>query len=229
MRERPKPKSPRIDAKAVVRAGLEILDEEGLERVTLRQIASKLGVQAPALYWHFKDKSDIIDDMAQAILKDGGFEDLAFPSDKNAWAEWLTHTARSLRQSMLSHREGGRIVAGASFRSKAMMRLKTRSTQVLNEAGFDLLHASLASETVINYVWGYVIEEQALPPELESNPKFFEQFIPRSKEDPEWKIIEDVNNQRNKWTGEELFDWGLQVIIDGLRSSINGPGFSGKM
>ena len=47
MRERPNPKSPRIEPEAVVRAGLEILDAEGLERVTLRQIASKLGVQAP--------------------------------------------------------------------------------------------------------------------------------------------------------------------------------------
>jgi TetR/AcrR family transcriptional regulator, tetracycline repressor protein len=224
MRERPKPKAPRIDAEAVVRAGLEILDEEGLERVTLRQIASRLGVQAPALYWHFKDKSDIIDDMAQAILKDGGFEDLVVPSDKNAWADWLINTAHSLRKAMLAHREGGRIVAGASFRSKAMMRLKTRSTQVLNQAGFDLLHASLASETVINYVWGYVIEEQTLPPELESHPDFIEHFIPRSKEDPDWKMIEDVMDQRKRMTGEELFDWGLQVIIDGLRSTLDGAG-----
>jgi TetR/AcrR family transcriptional regulator, tetracycline repressor protein len=223
MRERPKPKGPRIEPEAVVRAGLEILDEEGLERVTLRQIASRLGVQAPALYWHFKDKSDIIDDMAQAILKDGGFEDLVVPLDKNAWTGWLTDTAHSLRHAMLSHREGARIVAGASFRSKAMMRLKTRSTQVLNEAGFDLLHASLASETVINYVWGYVIEEQALPPELDSDPNFIKLFISRSKEDPDWKMIEEVNKQRNERTGEELFDWGLQVIIAGLRSSINSP------
>ncbi len=154
-----------------MRAGLEILDEEGLDNITLRKIASKLGVQAPALYWHFKDKSDIIDDMAQAILKEGGIEDLVAPSDKDAWADWLTRTAHMLHKAMLSYREGGRIVAGATLRSKAMMNLKITSTQVLNDAGLDLLHASLASETVIDYVWGYVIEEQAGgAPEVGSGP-----------------------------------------------------------
>ncbi len=49
-----------------------VLDEEGLDDVTLRKIASKLGIQDPTLYWHFKNKSDLIDDMAEAILKDGG-------------------------------------------------------------------------------------------------------------------------------------------------------------
>ncbi len=220
MRERPNPKSPRIEPEAVVRAGLEILDAEGLERVTLRQIASKLGVQAPALYWHFKDKSDIIEDMAQAILKDGGFEDLTVPKDASAWAGWLTQTAHSLRRAMLSHREGARIVAGASFRSNAMVRLKTTSTQVLYGAGFDILHASLASETVTNYVWGYVIEEQELPPESDTVP-LHKAVATRSKVYPEWKMIEDIMDHRKELTGEEQFDWGLQVIINGLKLSLD--------
>ncbi|HEY3419038.1 MAG TPA: TetR/AcrR family transcriptional regulator C-terminal domain-containing protein [Methanomassiliicoccales archaeon] len=226
MRERSNPKAPHLEPEAVVRAGLEILDEEGLERVTLRQIASRLGVQAPALYWHFRDKSDIIDDMAQAILKDCGFEDLTAPPDKDAWAEWLAVTAHSLRQAMLSHREGARIVAGATFRSKAMVRLKTISTQVLNDAGFDLLHASLASETVINYVWGYVIEEQSQPPEPGSGLEQEEIIESKSEQFPEWKMIGEVIDQRKKMTAEELFDWGLYVIIEGLRISLNRSGFS---
>ena len=222
MRERRSPKSPRIEPEAVVRAGLQILDEAGLEQVTLRQIASKLGVQAPALYWHFKDKSDIIEDMAQAILKEGGFEDLTVPTDPSAWSEWLTQTAHSLRRAMLSHREGARIVAGADFRSGAMVRLKTTSTQVLNGAGFDLLHASLASETVTNYVWGYVIEEQTMPPGSKADPTSLRDSVrSRSQKNPEWKLIEEIMDHRNEMTDEEQFDWGLQVIIDGLKLSLD--------
>jgi len=221
MRNRPNPKNPHIEPEAVVRIGLEILDAEGLERVTLRQIASRLGVQAPALYWHFKDKSDIIDDMAQAILKDGGIEDLVLPDDKSAWAEWLTQTAHSLRRTLLSHREGARIVAGASFRSKAMVRLKTISTQVLNEAGFDLLHASLAEETVIDYVWGYAIEEQANIPTKPIDLSLAMSVTSRSEIDPEWKFVEEVMDERKKLNEEEMFDWGLQAIIDGLKLSLN--------
>jgi TetR/AcrR family transcriptional regulator, tetracycline repressor protein len=223
MRERPSPKNPRIEPEAVVRAGLEILDEEGLDNITLRKIASRLGVQAPALYWHFKDKSDIIDDMAQAILKEGGIEDLVTPSDKSAWADWLTSTTHALHRAMLSYREGGRVVAGATFRSKAMLNLKVTSTRVLHDAGFDLLRASLASETLIDYVWGYVIEEQAAPAPAELGPVFSTEgrMVPQSKEFPEWKMLEEVMDERKELTRDELFDWGLQVIINGLKLSLD--------
>src|SRR5208337_4328776 len=156
-----KAKAPHIEPEAVVRAALEILDAEGLERVTMRKISSKLGVQAPALYWHFKDKRDIIDDMAQAILVQGGLEDIKRPRDPAAWAEWLKETAHAVRRAMVSHRDGGRVVAGASFRAKTLAKLAILTTRVLNEAGFDLLHASLATGTTFDYVWGFVIEEQA--------------------------------------------------------------------
>ena len=171
--------------------------------------------------------------MAQAILKGGGIEDLVAPSDTKAWAEWLTRTAHTLHKAMLSHREGGRIVAGASFRSKAMVNLKTTSTQVLYDAGFDLLHASLASETVIDYVWGYVIEEQAAPPEpgpgtsreggSALRPEEIEGWK-QFEEIPGWKKIKEVMDERNELTGDELFDWGLQIIINGLKVTLKDAG-----
>jgi hypothetical protein len=87
-------------------------------------------------------------------------------------------------------------------------------------AGFDILHASLASETVTNYVWGYVIEEQELPPDSDTVP-LHKAVATRSKVYPEWKMIEDIMDHRKELTGEEQFDWGLQVIINGLKLSLD--------
>ncbi|MDW5564209.1 MAG: TetR/AcrR family transcriptional regulator C-terminal domain-containing protein [Methanomassiliicoccus sp.] len=216
MRERQKTKGPRISPEAAIRAALEVLDEEGLDNVTLRKIASKIGIQAPTLYWHFKNKSDLIDDMAEAILKDGGMYDLQPPKDKNAWTEWLTQTAHTLRRAMLSHRDGGRIVAGASFRSKAMQKLKLTSLQVLHGAGFDHLQSSLGSETITDYVWGYVIEEQANPtvtsgqsPELS--------MMRDTTDSSEMMLMDQTMDEWSKHAPEELFNWGLQTIISGLK------------
>src|ERR1035438_1243274 len=154
-------RTPHIEPEAVVRAALEILDAEGLEHITLRKISSRIGVQAPALYWHFRDKQDITDDMAQAILVQGGVEDIKPPRDSTAWAEWLVETAHVVRRAMVSHRDGGRVVAGASFRARTLENGVMLAINVLKKAGFALLHASLATATTIDYVWGYVIEEQA--------------------------------------------------------------------
>jgi TetR/AcrR family tetracycline transcriptional repressor len=216
-------KAPHIEPEAIVRAGLEILDVGGLEHVTMRQISSKLGVQAPALYWHFRDKQDIIDEMAQTILVQGGLEDVKGPSNAAAWAEWLVETAHSVRRAMLSHRDGGRVVAGASFfRAKSLAKLTILTARVLNEAGFDLLHASLATGTTFDYVWGYVIEEQAGEgPELGLvPPQGQEVAFPFGLDSKDANLMDAVMTERSNLTATEKFDWGLRAIVSGLKSTL---------
>jgi len=216
-----KTKAPHIEPEAVVRAALEILDAEGLEHVTMRQISSKLGVQAPALYWHFKDKRDIIDDMAQAILVQGGLEDIKRPKDPAAWAEWLIETAHAVRRAIVSHHDGGRVVAGASFRAKTLAKLAILTTSVLNEAGFDLLHASLATGTAFDYIWGFVIEEQAGEgPEPEpAPPKGQEVAFPFGLDLMDANLMSAVMTERDRLTATEKFEWGLRAIVSGLQSA----------
>jgi TetR/AcrR family tetracycline transcriptional repressor len=216
MRDHPKPRGPRISPDVVIRAALVVLDEEGLDEVTLRKIASKLGIQAPTLYWHFKNKSDLIDDMAEAILKDGGMSDLLPPKDRNTWAEWLTQTAHSLRKAMIAHRDGGRVVAGASLRSKTMQKLKLTNFRVLHDAGFDSLYALLESDTITDYVWGYVIEEQANPTMTPDHSPSLS-VMRETLEGPDMILMDQIMKEWNKRSPEEVFDWGLQTIVSGLR------------
>ncbi len=218
-------KAPHIEPQAAIRATLEILDAEGLEHVTMRQISSKLGVKPPALYWHFKDKQDIIDDMAQAILVQGGLGDIKRPRDPAAWAEWLIETACAVRRAMVSHRDGGRVVAGASFRAKTLAKLMILTTRVLNEAGFDLLHASLATGLTFDYIWGFVIEEQAgKGPEPEpAPPQGQEVASPFALDLMDEDLLDAVMTERDKLTATEEFEWGLRVIVSGLK-----PAFAEK-
>ena len=216
MRDHPKPRSPRISPDVVIGAALEVLDEGGLDDITLRRIATKLGIQAPTLYWHFKNKSDLIDDMAEAILKEGGMYDLQTPIDRNTWAEWLTQTAHALRQAMIAHRDGGRVVAGASLRSKAIQKLKLANFRVLHDAGFDPLYALLESDAITDYVWGYVIEEQTNPTMTpDHSPELA--LMREALEGPDMMLMDQIMREWNMRSPEELFDWGLQTIISGLK------------
>lgn len=215
-----KTKTPHIQPDAIIKAALEILDAEGLENVTLRHIAAKLNVQAPALYWHFKDKQDITDDMAQAILTNPKLESITEPPNINQWPQWLTDLMHCLRNSLISHRDGGRVVAGASFgRAHALEKILVKITRVLQKAGFDRLHASIAAATTIDYVWGFVIEEQAgTAPEkfisALSNPQEIQSIWNTSEDDA---FLSAIMEEYRKLTPAEIFDWGLQVIINGLK------------
>src|SRR3954467_34536 len=50
-----------ISRNDVVRAAIEVVDDEGLAGLTLRGVAARLGVSAPTLYWHVKDKRHLLD------------------------------------------------------------------------------------------------------------------------------------------------------------------------
>ena len=60
----------RLDRERVVRAALALLDEVGLDGLTLRRLAQDLGVKAPALYWHVASKADLLHEMAVTMLRD---------------------------------------------------------------------------------------------------------------------------------------------------------------
>ena len=220
---------PRLDRDQVVRASLRLLDEVGLEGVTLRRLATDLDVQAPALYWHFKDKQDLTDDMAQAILSNAALDNFTEPADINNWPTWIADLMHCLRNALIAHKDGGRVVAGATYgRAYTLEKIMVGVTRVLEKAGFDKLYAGLAAGTTIDYVWGFVIEEQAGigPPAFAKGlGQFFSRIEPpqdvqsirtNSEDDA---FLNAIMEEYHKLTPAEIFDWGLQVIITGLKST----------
>lgn len=152
-----------VTQQRIIEAALELLKEGGLENLTQRKLALKLDVQAPALYWHFKNKEELIDYMAQAILEQE-FKDIATRPANQPWQEWLIQTMMRLRTAMLAYPEGARVVAGARlYPAIALAKLSDVSIGSLHSAGIDLQTARRIVMTTTTYTFGYVIEEQAAP------------------------------------------------------------------
>ena len=60
----------RIQREQVVAAAWALLDEAGLEGLTMRVLAKALSIQAPSLYWHFPGKQALLDAMADTLIHD---------------------------------------------------------------------------------------------------------------------------------------------------------------
>ncbi len=231
MRQRTVRERPNVSPERVVQTALQLLDAEGIEGVTFRAVAKKLGIQPPALYWHFVNKRDLMDDLAQAILVAGGVDSIQPPENPSEWKEWLGQSARILREALVAHRDGGRIVAGASFfRAKALARFAVVSTGVLKDGGFGLAEASLATATVVDYVWGFVIEEQEGEGPGSPGPSakgadraaiLAERSILESfdSDPPLARLLREAMQERSKLSDGQMFDWGLRVILEGLASA----------
>src|SRR5699024_12691179 len=94
----------------IIQEALQLLNESGLEGVTLRKLASRLNVQAPALYWHFKNKKTMVNEIAEAILQTE-FYDIKERRADESWQDWLNQIFIYMRKALLTKTDGERVLA----------------------------------------------------------------------------------------------------------------------
>ena len=138
------------------------MDEEGLDGVTLRRLAARLGVQAPTLYWHIGNKAELVNELGEAILSPG-LAELPDPAGI-PWRDWLLEAAAHFRGTLLAHRDGARVVAAAQL-SPAMAAFSERAMSVLVEQGEPLRRARLLLLLIERFTLGLVLEEQSSSPQ----------------------------------------------------------------
>lgn len=154
-----------LDKERIVGEAVALLDENGLDGLTLRKLAVRLGVQAPTLYWHIRNKAELINALADEILR----EPLALfqaPEEGQPWREWLIGVAERQRRAMLAHPDGARVISAAHL-SPTLAALSERTMRTLVEAGLPLREARLTVLVTQKFTLGHVLEEQSPPPETD--------------------------------------------------------------
>src|ERR1700744_2112751 len=153
----------KINRDLVTRGGLSLLNEIGLEQLTLRRLAAELNVQAAALYWHFKDKQELLDEMATTVWVEGSGG--MIPRRKSSdWRVWASTYGEGIRKILLAYRDGARMVSGTRWTSTEPLKVTERIGGQLVAAGFTLRPAVVLLSTIYNYTLSFTLEEQAVFP-----------------------------------------------------------------
>ncbi len=97
-----------LDQPQVVRAALLLLDEVGLDELTMRRLAERLGVKAASLYRHVHNKDELL-----ALLGDEISGEIPLPRSSGSWQEQLTEIAWNVRRGLLAHRDAARVLANS--------------------------------------------------------------------------------------------------------------------
>jgi TetR/AcrR family transcriptional regulator, tetracycline repressor protein len=199
-----------LDRQRIVAEAVALLDAEGLDGVTTRKLAARLGVQSPTLYWHLPNKAALVTAIADAIL-DQQFGDMSPPESDQHWQDWLSGLAERLRRALLAHPDGARVIS-ASQLSVTMAAISELAMSTLVARGIPLRQARVIVLTVERFTVGHVLEEQAPRPDAEALKGF--DMATFAEQHP--TVVAAVADYfRPGRTVDDLFRDCLEVVIAG--------------
>ncbi len=210
----------RVTRAAVVEAALELLAEGGLEAVSFRRIAKTLGVAGPTLYWHVENKRQLMDLMAEELVRRAG-RAYSGPEPGQPWWDWLRADAQRLFEALIATRDAPRVLAGNRPSAESFEGIE-RALGALVEAGMSPGDAQQTLFAIGAYVIGSATEWQAEAERASAQP------LP----DPADEVL---NALRARALGGQplllaaitellerphsaAFEFGLDLLVQGLRS-----------
>ena len=210
-----------LDRQTVVRAALGLLDKAGLDGLTVRKLAGELGVQAPALYWHFKNKEELLDEMATTVFADA-VRDSGWPRPDASWPEWAEQIGKRLRGTLLRYRDGARMFSGRYLTDTSLYEAMETALRKLTDAGFSLRDATQGLNTVYCYAIGFAIEEQAVCPRPGKRRKRYDLAERAKRVDNKRFPLAAAAGEHAFADFDKHFERGLRLIIKGLSGGSRG-------
>jgi TetR/AcrR family tetracycline transcriptional repressor len=209
----------KLTSDRIARTALGLLNDVGLDGLTMRVLAKELGVQAPTLYWHVKNKQELLDAMAELMSAETS-DGIEAPAAGVTWQEWVTDVARRMRRTMLRYRDGARVSAGANTTGPAVPRTIELTLRTLTDAGFPAAEAAMLFPTVLHYTVGFVIEEQARTGAAYDGDNPYASGLPV---DPaRFPLTASVSTELYAVDSDATFERGLRVILTGMRVEVLG-------
>ncbi len=204
-----------LERDTIVRTAIRLLDEVGLEKLTLRRLATELSVQAPALYWHFRNKQELLDEMAEAISVQEA-PALRPLAEGESWEEWLAEWLRGQRRVFKSHRDTARLTAG-THPGTATLRTVETILESLLRVGFTRTDAMWGLGTLASFLGGFVLEEQADQERGSIDPALFDEALESLAPYPN---VRAVMAETGGPQTDASFEHGLALILSGMRARL---------
>ncbi len=213
-----KPHEPALDQSLIVQAALDLLDEVGFDGLTMRNLAKKLGVQAASLYWHVRNKQDLLSLLAEEICAPMREPDWTLP-----WQNQLEAMANEYRQVLLAHRDAAQVLASSGGPSgPKRLRLTEIGLRTLLDAGFSKKDAAYAGMLMNDFVIMSVLEEtrfanleaEGAPEASSSDVQNWIESLPPN----EYPSLVTLANYLTNYDGDERFGFGVELLRNGLET-----------
>ena len=203
-----------LSREAILRAAVELADQEGLDGLSMRKLGEGFGATAMALYRHVANKDDLLDGMVDLV-----FGEIETPRDPG-WRAAMRQRAVSMREALRRHPWAVDLME-ARQPGPANLRYHNAGLACLREeAGLPIREAIHAYNLMDSYIYGFALQEKTLPGDIAAEAQARHDALAGT--DPALAkrfpyLIEVVNELAASgydYTGQ--FERGLDVVLDGI-------------
>jgi TetR/AcrR family tetracycline transcriptional repressor len=214
----------------IVDTAMTLLERDGLEGVSFRKIAAELGVSGPTLYWHIDSKQQLLDLMAEQLMRRAGASDSIDPELGEDWSTWLVRRTRTMYETLIAHRDAPRVVVGNRPTVESLPHIEA-ALAALVDGGFAPGDAIEVLLTTSAFAIGCALEWQAeAAREAEPHTSELATAI-RAGEYPVSLRALREHRERHVPSSphDHMFEHGLRMLILGLQTSLEDSTFLGQL
>lgn len=206
-----------LNRERVLRAATDLVDQQGLDALSMRKLGQQLGVEAMSLYNHVANKDDILDGIVERVV--GEFE-VPSPEDPD-WKATVRRTIQSVHTVLLAHPWAAGLLESRVQASEVRLRFNDAMIGTFRNAGFPIDLAYRAFITLDSYVYGFTLQEVSWPYRKEERPAMIESFEVHVPPEKYPHLIEMMRFLVDPSTTgatdyQAEFDFGLDLVLDGL-------------
>jgi AcrR family transcriptional regulator len=224
------PRSPRarpaLSLELIVTTALRLLDEGGIDGLSMRKVADALGTGAASLYAYVASKEELIEHVLDRVI--GELE--VPPPDPEHWGEQVKDGVRAMRRVLASHRDLARFaLARIPTRGNAIHKMEG-FLAILRAGGLPDQAAAYAADILPLYATSVAFEDSLWAERFGSmEPADFEPFIEQlrryfeSLPADQFPNLNGMADVLTRTEGDERFEFGLDLLVRGLQSLVTPP------
>lgn len=193
-------------------AAVALADEAGLEAVSMRALAARLGVEAMSLYHHVAGKDALIEAMVDEVVGE-----IVVPRRRKDWRAEMRRRARSALEVLERHAWVCLPMVARVNVGPRMLTYLDRTHGCLLGAGFSHEGADRARHLLDSHIHGFALQERHFPiaPEdYAASARAFLPMLPVERYPHMRGLAEAVGS--GAYDGRNSFEFGLKLILDGL-------------
>ena len=212
-----------VTRSTVLQGALELIDEEGLDALTMRRLAQRLDRTPMVLYRHAANRADLLDAVVEQV-----FELLVIPTDGDSWQDRLRTTAHRFRRIALDHPHVVPLLATRplatplGLRPLGTLRPLEQILGILQGAGFAPLDSLTVYRAYYSLLLGHILTELqevvAQPDETEALLRLGLHRLP-PREFPHTRALADA---LVGYDGADELDRSVTTLLTGLTAQL-GP------